>query len=880
METQHTQSFGDVLRRHRLAAGLTQEGLAERAGLSVRGVEYLERRAGQVPRKDTVELLAGALGLEGREYAAFKLAAKRGSVPDPERPVPETVASDDVTAPVHTLPSPLTSFVGREREIGAAARMLPREDVRLLTLTGPGGVGKTRLALEVARRVAEGFPDGVRFTDLSPVADPGLVPSAVARSLGILEVPGQPILESLNLHLQGARALLVLDNFEQVVESAPLLVELLAACPRLTVLVTSRALLRVSGERRVPVPPMQIPALGEPIDAESLLRYDAVRLFVDRVGALDTQFALTDENAQVVADICRRLDGLPLALELAAARSNLLSLADILSRLQHSLGLLTAGARDLPERQRTIRATIEWSHGLLGEEERLLFRRLGVFAGGWTLDAAESVCGESQSELAVPEALGTLVDSNLVRRDTGGHPETRYLMLESVREYAVERLRESGEEEALGRRHADHYLATAVAFGTEPGGVWVGPERDAWLPRFRSEYPNFRAAVYWYANRGEAERALRLADNLFLLWGEDGQLTEGRRLLERALAAEGAVSAPMRARVLKDFIGIWWQTGDESGPRAYLEAALARDREQGNQERIADGLATLAYLALMRREYRLAAGLAEESAALYRRTGNKNPLTRVLCTAGKVAAELGEHGRARSIYEEALAVARELGDEFIMARIVGLQGWTALVGGDIERATELYEESLALHLRLGERRDIERDLEGLGLAALVRGDYPLAVAHLEEHLALMRSGRRVGLSMLLAYGLRLLAWAVSYAGDVSRARELLREALVMSEELGDRRGVAAELDALAGIAAAEGSAQEAARIFGIAEGLRTAIGSPADQVERLIRGRCLSAVRDALGQEAFEEAYAEGRAMTKDEGVAYALGHVGLLSSD
>ena len=866
-----TQTFAELLSRHRQESGLTQEELAERTGLSVRNIAYLERDRTRTPRKQTVEHLAEALGLLGRDYAAFKLAARH---------LPDSSQGESAGTAAHTLPAPLTSFVGREREIEATGEMLPRKAVRLLTLTGAGGVGKTRLALEVARRTADHFPDGVWFIDLSPIVDPGLVLPAIARCLGLAEVPGRPILEVLKLRLQDAQALLVLDNFEQVVLAAPQAVELIVVCPGLKVLVTSRVLLRVSGEHHLPVPPLQAPAPGEALDVESLQRYEAVRLFVERVSALDPEFVLTGENAHVVAEICRRLDGLPLALELAAARSTLLSLHEILSRLQHSLGLLTGGARDLPERQRTVRATIEWSHELLGEGERRLFQRLGVFAGGWTVDAAEAVCGEGEPGLVVLEALGTLVDSSLVRRDAREHTETRFWMLETVREYAVERLQESGEADVLGRRHADHYLMIAKAFVAEIDRGLVGQQREEWLSRLRIEYANLRAALDWYASRGEAELGLRLANALYPLWYEDGQMTHGRQLLEHALGIPGTASAYQRGKALRDFVWAMWQMGDKAAARAYLEAALTRDRQEGDEATMAYDLAHLAWTAFASREYERATVLAGESAALHRKVGNKHGLAHVLCTAGEGADELGDHERARANYDEALALARAMGDGYLTAHIIGLLGWTTQLGGDVGRATELYEESMALHLRLGGRRGIGEDLAWLGLVALQQGDYSLAVTRFEEFLALMRYVRREGSSMLLAFGLRALAWAACYAGDVPRATELYREALIMLQELRDENGIAASLEGLAGVAASLENPRDAARIFGAAEGLRVAIRKPADQVERLLMGRWLGSVREALGHEAFEEAHAEGRAMTKDEGVAYALRATELLPSD
>ena len=868
-------SFGDWLRRRRSALGLTREALGRRVGLSVAAIRKLESDERR-PSRETADRLAEEFGISSGDRGTFVRVARSElrveALPPPlllgDR-APE--AKDGLSfQPRQTLPTPLTSFVGRDGLIEWIESTL-LEDVRLLTLTGPGGVGKTRLALEVARRATDHFSDGVWFVDLSPIVDPGLVLPAVARVLGLAEIPGRPILESLKGRLQDARALLVLDNFEQVAGAASLVAELLAACPRLTALVTSRALLRVSGERHVPVPPLRAPGVDEQPDAESLLRYDAVRLFMERAGALDPDVVLPGPNAPVVAEICRRLEGLPLALELAAARSTMLSLPEMLSRLEDRLGLLTGGARDLPERQRTMRATIEWSHDLLEEEEERLYRRLGVFAGGFTLEAAESVCGDGEPGIRVLEVLGTLVDHSLVRRDAGDRTATRYLMLETVREYAVERLEESGEAEDIRRRHADYYLATAEAFVAEVDRGLVGPHRDEWLSALRGEYDNLRTALGRYTSRGEAERALRLASALGPLWLEDGPVSEGMEWLRRALGTPGAAASPARWVALWDFVWMLWQVGDEEAAHDYVEGELARDREQGNEAAVADDLACLARMAELRREYALASALGEESAALYRAAGNRRGLCWVLATTGRVADELGDHERARRIYEEALALARESGDVLSISRALWHLGWAALYHGDVERGTELFGESLALNLKFGARRHTRSDLGalgGLGFTALVQGDYPLAAARFEETLAQTRDRSREGPSMGLALYLRLSGWAECYAGNVPRARRLFGEALAVSRELGDERGIPAALEGLAGVAAAGGDPRGAARIFGAAEGVRAAIHAPADPAERLLRARCLESVRGALGQDAFEEEHSEGRAMPRDEDLA------------
>jgi predicted ATPase/DNA-binding XRE family transcriptional regulator len=425
-------SFGDLLRRHRIAAGLTQEALAERAGLSTRGISDLERGARELPRKDTLRLLLEALDLSAADRPAIIAAARR-----PPATAPRGAHADQLSG----LPVPLTSLIGREADVAAVSALLTEPAVRLLTLTGPGGTGKTRLALAVAERLASAFLDGVIFVPLASLGDSSLVASAMAHQLGVREAAGQTLAEALTAHLRDKRMLLVLDNFEHLRPAAPLVTELRAGCRSLKFLVTSRVRLRLSGEREVPVPPLALPSAGSALAPDELAIVPAVQLFVARAQDIKADFALTDENAPAVADICLRLDGLPLALELAAARVKILSPATLLVRLDRLLPLLTGGAQDLPDRQQTLRNTIAWSHDLLGEEERILFRRLGVFAGGWTLQAAEAVANDNGG-VDVFEGLTSLVDNSLVRQGDEAGDEPRFTMLETIREFALDQLHE------------------------------------------------------------------------------------------------------------------------------------------------------------------------------------------------------------------------------------------------------------------------------------------------------------------------------------------------------------------------------------------------------------------------------------------------------
>jgi predicted ATPase/DNA-binding XRE family transcriptional regulator len=474
-------AFGDLLRQLRNAASLTQEDLAERSGLSVDTISLLERGEHRRPHRYTMQSLADALRLSQQDRIRFETAARMPAV-----------LADTHGIRSAGLPSQLTPFIGRERELEEVRHRLLHPDVRLLSLTGPGGIGKTRLGLEVAGRVLDQFADGVCFVALAPISDSTLVLSAIAQALQVKQGARQSVVYALEEYLRERQLLLVLDNFERLLEAGPPLAQLLAACPRLKVLLTSRVVLCLQGEHTYEVSPLTLATAGNRPSPEELGWYDGIRLFLQRAQAANSRFTITTENAAAVIELCRRLDGLPLAIELAAARVRLLSPEAVLARLGNRLGLLTGGARDLPHRQRTLRATLDWSYDLLSIAERPLFARLAVFVGGWTLETAEAVC-DVGNDAEVLQHMSALVHKSLVQQQANINHEPRFTMLETVREYALERLEENGELERLRRRHACYFLKLAE----EEELASQGSLQRTWLNRLEAEHYNLRAALAW-----------------------------------------------------------------------------------------------------------------------------------------------------------------------------------------------------------------------------------------------------------------------------------------------------------------------------------------------------------------------------------------------
>lgn len=694
--------FGSRLRSMREMSGLTQEELAGRAGLSPNAVSALERGQRRRPYPHTVRMLSDALELSGAERAALLEA-----VPSRNEPAP---SGSEGAPPASRLPRPVTPLVGREREVGEVVALISRPGTRLLTLTGIGGVGKTRLAEEVARGVEESFPDGVAFVGLASLSDPALFVPTVLHSLGQGEAEGRSPGEALIEHLREMRLLLVLDNFEQLLEAAPEVATLVEECPNLTVLVTSRAPLRVRGEQEYSVPPLALPASTRSPDEAVVAESSSGRLFVERARAVSPSFRITAENASAVAAICWRLAGLPLALELAAAKVRLLDPAALLPRLDQALS--SAWARDLPERQRTMRATLDWSYDLLDAPEQRLFRRLSAFVGGFSLEAAEAISGNGTSGETLAY-LGTLVEQSLVFVETGTG-ETRYGMLEPVRQYAHVKLGESTEAADTLRSHNAHYLALAERGSKE---LW-GPRQGEWLERLERENGNLRAAIAWALESEKAEVAARLCWSLWLFWWVRGHHREGRVLTETVL--ERDLPYRLKARASLAAATMSYTLADYSSAREYWEQALRYSRQAGDTLAEAYSWAGTGLVEIVRPDYEEAARLMERALDLFEECEEDAIASLTRTWLGTTLLARGDLVEAERRFEEGLDSARRRQDPLCTYVALYNLAQLALARNDLTRAASTLEEGIRLSEWTKDRANLAHFLEALAAVSSLR----------------------------------------------------------------------------------------------------------------------------------------------------------------
>jgi predicted ATPase/DNA-binding SARP family transcriptional activator len=851
-------------------------------------IGYLRRAVAADPLRERAQrALMEALAKSGDHNAAIQtyqqlsrlLLREQNAVPDAEttalfhalrselrnrsRKEPIPPSPSPPVAPRH-LPVPLTTLVGREEQIRGIETRLRL--VRLLTLTGSGGVGKTRLAVQIAESLAEDDHDGVWFVDLSSLTDPSLVPQTVAFALEVREEVGHTLTQTLIRALQSRQLLLVLDGCEHLVSSCARLVEsLLQGCRHLRILATSRQPLGVAGETVWRVPSLSLPDPSRLPAADRdlpplLMDYAAIRLFVERAALVQPDFQLTPHNARAVAQVCLRLDGIPLAIELAAARVKALPVEQIARRFNQLFRLLTGGPRSALSRQQTMEATIRWSYDLLSEPERRLLCRLSVFAGNWTLEAAEAVCGE-----AVLDLLSSLIDRSMVVYEPR-HGEGRYRLLETVRQYGRERLAEFDEAEPLGDRHLHYYLQRAE----EAAPTLFGPEAEPWLNLLEAEHDNLRAALEWaLTGKHCGEEALRLTAALWRFWHRRGYLSEGRGWLTAALSAsDGLGRTAARAGACNGAGFLAFHQGEVAAARLYLDEALSIAGELGDRALIAAALHSQGYMAWYWNDLASAHRHYESELAIHREAGNRQEVARTLCHLGIIAGDRGDTDLSRLYFEESLTIAREVEDRALVATCLHSQGHTAVYRRDYAAARALYAQVLALGREMNDRTRVATALHRLGSVAYVEGDFAAARRHLEESLAV---GRALEEKTLIAAALHHLGLAIGAQGERAPARSHLAESLALYQELRDNRGIALVLDACAGLAVAQGQERRAALLLGAADALREAVSSPARPSHRAEGDPTLLAARVALGDTELTTVLDKGRALTLADAIATAL---------
>jgi predicted ATPase/serine/threonine protein kinase/DNA-binding winged helix-turn-helix (wHTH) protein len=711
------------------------------------------------------------------------------------------------------LPSQRTGFVGRQKELAAAKELLLQNDTRLVTVTGPGGIGKTRLAIQVATDLVERFPGGTHFVPLASLSDPNLIGSVIVQTLGFREGGTQSALEVLKQNLQDslrAPMLLLLDNFEHLIQGAPTVADILAISHHLKIMVTSREALHVYGEHEFPVPPLLLPDVRSIPSVEALSQYPAVTLFVERAVAVKPDFDLTLENAPAVIEICARLDGLPLAIELAAARIKVLSPSALLARLASRLQLLTGGSRDLPQRQQTLRAAIDWSYDLLSSPEQKLFRRLSVFVGGCSLEGVEAACdNKGDLDIGLLDGMASMVDKSFVQQMDQAKGESRFVMLETIREYGLERLKASDEETLTRRAHAAYCLVLAEEQPTGTSG-------DEWLQQFALEHDNFRAALGWLIHAGDAQWGLRLGAALFRFWEMREYFAEGRDLLGKLLQLPGA-AAPNKARACALFArgALANGQGDYCSADSLIGESLEIARQSGDRQGAAVYLNAIAINARDRGDLSVARSLLEESLLLWRQLDDQKSVARSLSNLANIVKMQGDNASAGSLYAESLSIFRTIGDWTGVAWSMNYRGDLARDQGDSEAAQTMYQQSLAIFRELGERWGVAGTLADLGSLAKEQENYPTA-------------------------------------------ESMYRESMKLFQELGHQRGIARLLEHFACLAAAQLESERSLRLAGTAAALRKEVGAPLTPAEGAKLEASLHSARQALTNTRVEAAWLEG----------------------
>jgi predicted ATPase/class 3 adenylate cyclase len=765
----------------------------------------------------------------------------------------------------NNLPLQLTSFVGRQQELRELARLLERH--RLVTLIGAGGSGKTRLALQVGAAAADRFPDGVWWVDLAGLNDPGLVPQTLAAVLRLREQPGRTLNDALRDFLQFQTTLLLLDNCEHLLPAcAHLAGSLLPHCPDLRILATSREGLAVGGEALYPVPPLALPDLAELPPPEALGQVAAVQLFVDRATAVLPSFTLQERNAAAVAQICHRLDGIPLAVELAAARVTMLSPEQIAARLDDQFRLLTGGSRTALPRHQTLQAAMDWSFQSLGDAEKLVFLRLSVFAGGFVLDAADAVCaGDGVAPGDMLDLVSRLVAKSLIAA-VEREGEVRYRLLEPIRQYARDRLRESGETDTIRGRH----LAWCLALAEEAEPALRGHGQVAWLRRMTTEHENLRAALGWALAADRPEEALRLAAALMPFWELRTHYTEGRRWLQEALARSESAPIPATLRAKGLSAAAWMAaTQHEFAAVATLaEQALSLYREAGDVRGEALSLFSLGYVARWRSDFERAAALFREGLRLYESVGDRWGAAEGHSFLGTLARVKRQYPEAMNELAASLDLAREVGDRAKTAGVLYALGLVARAQGLFAQATGYAEQVLALSQELEDAHTSAHAQLLLASVARHQGDYKRAVGLHEQDLPLFQ---KLGDTVCTATTLTELGLIAQYQGDLDRAAVLHRDALRRRTDLGDKPGIAECLERLSAVVGQHGEHERAARLLGAAAALRRAIDVPPPPVDRPGYERLVATIRTPLGEAAFQAAFAAGGAMPLDAAVADAL---------